>query len=194
MFPIVRPATNGYSRVHRSGFPEGNMENRWNAFAETSPQIDGILSRPRSANSDPAPRRLPVEALSSCQVAWTILRTSSVNGLIVGSLHLNAGALAWIDSNLQQPVVWWDPTQTPDPPELAAGTLVIREVDRLEAGQQERLSRWLCRHRPALQVLALARTPLFEQVLDARFSPELYYRMNTVTIEVRGLADLPGIG
>ena len=169
------------------------MENRLNAFADASPQIDGILSRSRSANSDPAAKRLPVEALSSCQVAWTILRTSSVNGLIIGSLHLNARTLAWIDRNLQQPVVWWDPTQTPAPPELAAGTLVIREVDRLEAGQQERLSRWLCRHRPALRVLALARTSLFDQVVERRFSPELYYRMNTVTIEVRGPADLPSI-
>jgi len=193
MFPIGRTAAIGYSRVHRSGFPEGNMENRLNAFADASPQIDGILSRPRSANSDPTAKRLPVEALNSCQVAWTILRTSSVNGLIIGSLHLNARALAWIDRNLEQPVVWWDPTQTPDPPELAAGTLVIREVDRLEAGQQERLSRSLCRHRPALRVLALARTSLFDQVVDRRFSPELYYRMNTVTIEVRGPADLPSI-
>ena len=169
------------------------MEHRSNAFAEASPQIDGILSRPRSANSDPAARRFPVDALSSCQAAWTSLRTSSVNGLVIGSLHLNAGAVAWIDRSLQQPVVWWDPTQTPAPAELTAGTLVIREIDRLEPQQQERLSRWLCRHRPALQVLALARTPLFEQVADGRFSPELYYRMNTVTVEVRGPADLPSL-
>jgi hypothetical protein len=169
------------------------MENRSNAFAEASPQIDGILSRPRSANGDPATKRLPVEALSSCQVAWTSLRTSSVNGLIIGSLHLNAGARAWIDTSLPQPVVWWDPTQAPDLPELAAGTLVIREIERLDARQQERLSRWLFLHRPALRLLALARTPLFEQVADGRFSPELYYRMNTVMVEVRGPADLPSL-
>jgi hypothetical protein len=169
------------------------MENRLNAFAETSPQINGILSRPRSANSDPATRRFPVEALSSCQVAWTTLRASSVNGLIIGSRHLNAAARAWIDRSLAQPVVWWDPAETADPPDLATGTLVIHEIDRLDARQQERLSRWLCRHRPALKLLALARTPLFEQVVDGRFSPELYYRMNTVTIEVHGPADLPAL-
>ena len=169
------------------------MENRSNAFAEVSPQIDGILSRPRSANSGPATKRLPAEDLSSCQVAWTIVSTSSVNGLVIGSLHLNAGALGWIDRSLRQPVVWWHPTRTPDPPELAAGTLVIREIDRLEARQQERLSSWLCRHRPALQVLALSRTPLFDQVVNGFFSPELYYRLNTVMVEVRGPADLPSL-
>ena len=174
-------------------FPEGDMENRWNALAEASPHIDGILSRPPSANCDPATKRLPVEASSLCPAAWTSLRTSSVNGLIIGSLHLNSGALAWIERRLGQPVVWWDPTQTTDPPELAAGTLVIREFDRLKALQQERLYSWLCRHRPGVQVLALARTPLFEQVVDGRFSPELYYRLNTVTIELRGPADLPSI-
>jgi hypothetical protein len=169
------------------------MENRSNAFAEASPQIDGMLLRPRSVNSAPAPKRFPVEASSSCQAAWTTLSTSSVNGLIIGSLHLNAAALAWIDRRLQQPVVWWHPAQTPDVPELAAGTLVIRATDRLEARQQERLSGLLSRHRPALQVLALARTPLFDQVVDGRFSSELYYRMNTVTVEVRGPADLPSL-
>ena len=169
------------------------MENRSNASGEATPQIDGILSQPRSANRDPASRRFPVDALRSCQAAWTCLHTSSVNGLIIGSRHLNAGAIAWIDKSLQQPVVWWDPTQTPAPTELTAGTLVIVEIDRLGPQQQDHLSRWLCRHRPALQVLALARTPLFEQVADGRFSPELYYRMNTVMVEVRGPSDLPSL-
>jgi transcriptional regulator of acetoin/glycerol metabolism len=43
----------------------------------------------------------------------------------------------------------------------------------------------------AVQVLALARAPLFAQVIDGRFSSELYYRLNTVLVEVREQADLP---
>jgi hypothetical protein len=167
------------------------MEKRSKAFAEASPPIDDILSPPRDANGDPATEGLPADAGSSCQDDWTILRRSSVNGLIVGAPHLTAAALAGIGRSLRRPVVWWDSSQAPDLPEVIAGTLVIRDVDRLDARQQERLSGWMCHQRPAVQVLALARTPLFAQVLDGRFSPELYYRLNTVLVEVRAQADLP---
>jgi hypothetical protein len=169
------------------------MKNRSKASAEASPLIDGLTSHPSSAKSDPATERLETEVLSSCEEEWTILRTSSVNALIVGALHLTAAAVAEIDASLRQPVVWWDSSQAPDPPELTAGTLVIRDVDRLDAQQQERLLRWMCLRRPAVQVqvLALARTPLIARVVDGRFAPELYYRMNTVLVEVHARADLP---
>jgi hypothetical protein len=170
---------------------EGNMKNRSKAFAEASPLIDGMTSRPRSENSDPATERLTAEALSSCEEEWTILRTSPVNALIVGTLHLTEAAVAGIDTSLRQPIVWWDSSLAPEPPELTAGTLVIRDVDRLDAQQQERLLGWMCLRRPAVQVLALARTPLIARVVDGRFAPELYYRLNTVLVEVRAQADLP---
>ena len=132
-----------------------------------------------------------LKASRACQVDWTILLTSPVNGLIVGSLHLTAAAMAGIDKNVRQPVVWWAPDQAHDVPELTAGTLMIRDVDRLDVWQQECLSRWVGLHCPGVQVLGLARAPLFAQVSDGRFSTELYYRMNTVMIEVRAAEDLP---
>jgi DNA-binding NtrC family response regulator len=42
-----------------------------------------------------------------------------------------------------------------------------------------------------VRVLALARAPLFAQVTDGRFSAALYYRINTVTVEMRAPADMP---
>jgi transcriptional regulator of aromatic amino acid metabolism len=36
-----------------------------------------------------------------------------------------------------------------------------------------------------------ARAPLFAQVTDGRFSASLYYRINTVTVEMRAPADMP---
>jgi len=61
----------------------------------------------------------------------------------------------------------------------------------LDVRQQELLSRWIALHAPSVQVLALAREPLFESVADGRFSAALYYRINTVVVEVRAAADLP---
>jgi transcriptional regulator of acetoin/glycerol metabolism len=39
--------------------------------------------------------------------------------------------------------------------------------------------------------VALARSPLFGQVSDGRFSAALYYGLNTVMVEVRAPADMP---
>ena len=166
------------------------MANRPKGFAEAELLIDGITAPGRA--DDAETERLPAEASSSCQADWTILRTSPVNGLIVGPVHLTAAALACIDSSLREPVVYWDPSQTADTPELThAGTLVIRDVHRLDARQQERLLRWLWVDRRAAQVLALAPRPLFAEVVDGRFSSDLYYRLNTVLVEVRAQSDLP---
>jgi hypothetical protein len=201
MFPIGRPARQRYSRVIVAASPRGQYEKPVEGLRRgltphrrraRAPHAGAeIMSRPRSATSDPETERLMSEALSSCEEEWTILRTSSVNALIVGALHLAAAAVAGMHTSLRQPVVWWDSSQAPEPPELTAGTLVIRDVDRLEAEQQARLLRWMGLRRPAVQVLALARTPLIARVVDGRFAPELYYRMNTVLVEVRAQADLP---
>jgi DNA-binding NtrC family response regulator len=99
--------------------------------------------------------------------------------------------MARIDKTVRAPVVWWAPEQVVDVPRLTTGTLVIRDVDRLDARQQERLGQWIGAHGPRVQVLALARASLFARVEDGRFSAALYSRLNTVMVEVRGLADLP---
>jgi hypothetical protein len=132
-----------------------------------------------------------VKASSACRVEWDILRTTRVNGLIVGSPHLVVAAVAAIDKTVRQPVVWWTPDHTPDVPEFSAGTLMIRDVDRLDAGQQDRLSRWIGVHCPRVQVLGLACAPFFAQVVEGRFAAALYYRMNTVVVEVSAPEDLP---
>jgi hypothetical protein len=132
-----------------------------------------------------------VKISSEPPAEWTILRTLRVNGLLIGALHLTAAAMARIDKTVRAPVVWWAPEQVVDVPDLTTGTLVIRDVDRLDARQQERLGQWIGAHCPTVQVLALARAPLFARVADGRFSAALYSRLNTVMVEVRGLADLP---
>jgi hypothetical protein len=152
----------------------------------SSQMPDGAFARRTEAGS-PAPSN-PSTARHE---EWTILCTSSVNGLIIGAPHLTEAAVAAIDKGVRQPVVWWAADQDLEIPALTAGTLVIRNVDRLDAGQQECLARWMRAHCPRVQVLALAGAPLFAQVEDGRFSAALYYCMNIVVVEVREPADLP---
>jgi hypothetical protein len=167
------------------------MENESKVVTQASPLVNGALSRRRPTQGNVPAGRSAVKRWRERQVEWAILRSSSINGLIVGAPHLTAVAVALLDRSLRQPVVSWTPDQTPDIPELIAGTLLIHDVDRLDARQQERLSRWIAVHCPAVRVLALACSPLFAQVADGRFSAALYYGLNTVMVEVRAPADMP---
>jgi hypothetical protein len=166
------------------------MENESKAFTQDSPRMDAALSRTRLPRGDAAGRPA-VTRWSVRQAEWAILRSSPINGLIVGAPHLTATAMALLEKSGRQPVVWWDPEQMSDIPEMIAGTLVIDDVEHLDKNQQERLSRWIGVHGSAVRVLALARAPLYDQVADGRFSAALYYRINTVTVEMRAPADMP---
>jgi hypothetical protein len=167
------------------------MENESKVVTQPAPLINGALSRRRPAQGDAPAGRSAVKRWRERQVEWAILRSSSINGLIVGAPHLTAIAVALLDRSLRQPLVSWAPDQTPDIPELTAGTLLVHDVDRLDAQQQKRLSRWIGAHCPAARVLALARSPIFAQVADGRYSAALYYGLNTVMVEVRAPADMP---
>lgn len=167
------------------------METLTRLFNETSGLVKGGRACPRPSNADLEHERHSVKTSSLPPAEWTILRTLPVNGLLIGALHLTAAAMARIDKTVRAPVVWWAPEQVVDVPDLTTGTLVIRDVDRLDEQQQDRLGKWICAHCPRVQVLALARAPLFARVTDGRFSAALYSRLNTVVVEVRGLADLP---
>jgi hypothetical protein len=166
------------------------MENSSQLFTDTSRLLEDDRY-PLLPQAHPASERHFMKASSAHQSEWTILRTSPVNGLLIGSPDLTAAAVAEMEKGLRQPLMWWSPDQGIDIPDLTTGTLVIRDVDDLDARQQEQLSRWIALHAPGVQVLALAREPLFESVADGRFSAALYYRMNTVVVEVRAAADLP---
>jgi hypothetical protein len=131
------------------------------------------------------------EPSSARHEEWTILRTSFANGLIIGAPDLTDAAVARIDKGVRQPMTWWSADQAVEIPDFTTGTLVIRDVDRLDARQQECLARWMRVRCPRVQVLALARAPFFAQVEDGRFSAALYYCMNIVVVEVREPADLP---
>jgi hypothetical protein len=166
------------------------MENVLKAFTKAAPFIDGGLSRRHPTKAGSATRRLAPSDSTARQIEWTILRRSQVNGLVVGSADLTAAAMAAVNKHASEPVVWWGPDRA-DIPEVAAGTLIINDVDRLDEVQQDRLTRWIVTHCPGVQVLALARTPIFAKVVKGRFSAALYYRINTVVVEMHAPADLP---
>ncbi len=80
------------------------------------------------------------------------------------------------------------------------GTLVLNDVDELDAGQQTRLATVLAEGRYRrlggresldldVRVIALTRTDLAERVAHGRFREDLYYRLNVVPVVLPALRD-----
>jgi transcriptional regulator of acetoin/glycerol metabolism len=67
-------------------------------------------------------------------------------------------------------------------------TLILTDVDRLDGAEQRRLRRWFEERRNAdVQVISLTSMPLFSSVSENAFDTELYYRLNTIFLEVQSI-------
>jgi len=116
-----------------------------------------------------------------------ILKTACANVLVVGPHETVEQLLTELLPHLDSPVI----CGTPDIDALTSSTgtmrtVVIRDVDGLSARQQQRLSCWL-EHGPAAPVRIVSTTtvPLFELVEAGLFPDVLYYRLNTVLLDLR---------
>jgi len=89
---------------------------------------------------------------------------------------------------LREPVVTWHPRQSRHLPTGHFRTLVIYDVDQLDAAQQDRLLRYIDQSAGTVQIVSIARAPLFPSVRRAAFSDRLYYRLNVVLFESDGAA------
>lgn len=105
------------------------------------------------------------------------------NILIVGAGIDTDRVLAHIRPTLRTPVASWSPTDTPHLPTPAFQTLIVRDVDSLTGTQQASLTALLGRSAGELQIVAIARRPLFPLVTQGLFLDELYYRLNAVLLE-----------
>ncbi len=120
-----------------------------------------------------APPGLPIDE-------WSFFRRGHPHALLIGSAAQASAALARLRRDLRTPLVHWHPSAVADPPQ-AAGTLIIWEVATLGQTQQERFLMWMDR-RVELQVISVARDPVFPLVLEGAFLDTLYYRLNTVCL------------
>ncbi len=110
---------------------------------------------------------------------WSIFQGGHPHALLIGSAAQAAAAVEWLSQDLRAPLVHWDPSAVAEPP-AATGTLLIWGVDTLNQAQQARLLAWMDRHIGEVQVVSVARDPVFPLVLAGTFFNRLYYRLNTV--------------
>jgi hypothetical protein len=87
--------------------------------------------------------------------------------------------------DLWEPVAHWspgDPLALPSP--AMGGTLILHDVHALPSADQRRLAEWLELARGRTQVVSTTSAPLLPRVTAGDFIATLFYRLNTVCVDV----------
>lgn len=119
------------------------------------------------------------EALMDLQ----LVRMPRVNLLLVGPDSVIQNVLEMLRPSLQTPIENWCPSQRLALPPFT-GTMVLRDVDALTLEDQRRLVGWLELCVGRTQVISTTSFPLLPRVEAGTFLDTLYYRLNTVCVDV----------
>ena len=90
-------------------------------------------------------------------------------------------AFAEIRPTLLSPSAAWWPRETPHFPAIEFRSLIVHEIECLTVTQQRCLASLVSRD--TLQIVSIARLPLFPLVCQGLFLEDLYYRLNAVLLE-----------
>jgi hypothetical protein len=143
------------------------MENRWNH------------------TTDPA-RSDDWRAAQAARHELEFMGKPRVNLLFVGVNGAVERVLEQLQIELHQTVTTRRPGQRlVVPPISPAPTLILHDVGSLEADDQKRLLQWLEVTEGTAQVISTTTTSLLTRVQQREFSDTLYYRLNTVCVDLR---------
>jgi hypothetical protein len=136
---------------------------------------------PQSSNDrhhDATPRNLD----------WDLARLTKANVLLVGSEPAVSNLIFSIWSILDAPIEVRRRHERLVLGSLSdrADTLVLHGAETLSSDEQHDLTGWLTARSGRTRVITTASASLLPLVLAQRFSSELYYRLNTIWIDVSG--------
>ena len=115
---------------------------------------------------------------------WNVLQTAHPNVLLIGSDQAVAGFLPLLLPLLQPPIVHsMDGARTL--PAGPGGTLILRDVQRLGASDQEQLTAWMAEPARRTQVISTASFQLYPLVERKALAAPLFYNLNVITIALR---------
>jgi hypothetical protein len=117
---------------------------------------------------------------------WRVILRTRANVLVTGPKDALAVFLQTARSEMRDPIRTSGPAL---PPFLdGARTLILTEVDALSGTDQQRLRRWFDERQNAnVQVISLTSEPLFSLVSANAFDVQLYYRLNTIVLEIQAV-------
>jgi hypothetical protein len=110
-----------------------------------------------------------------------------LNVMLVGSADMVRLVLQTHMSSLQKPVVSWSPGEPFALPVVErTGTLILHEVGALSLHDQMQLLEWSASAMRRTQVISTTSSPLLPRVCARGFIDALYYRLNTVYLDLNG--------
>jgi hypothetical protein len=126
---------------------------------------------------------------------WRLARQAHVNLLLTGMPRVNPllteldyairNVLERLLPDLHEPVASWCPGEPLAlPPTTRVGTLILHDVGALTSGDQLQLLTWLDEAGGRTQVVSTTPGPLLPRVEAGTFLETLYYRLNTVCVDV----------
>jgi len=142
-------------------------------------------SLPRSVGSEnESAARRPLTLLpADLQADWDVAVRTQHNLLLEGSPTDTEERLVALAPRLCEPLCEFTPADGASVPQPRDGTLILRDVAKLDAPQQATLLRWLDERLP-VRIVSTSAAPLFSLVGSGAFRSELYYRLNVVRIEL----------
>jgi hypothetical protein len=112
-------------------------------------------------------------------------RMPRVNLLVIGPDAGVEQVLATFVDQTQPVVAAWQPGRPFElPPTPCTGTMVLRDIDTLVLDDQRTLLEWLERVAGRTRVISTASAPVLPLVEAGAFVQRLYYRLNTIYIDL----------
>lgn len=145
----------------------------------------------------------PVEDEAACQppiflpvdlhTEWNLVVRTHHNLMLVGTSSATTELLAAMTPHLRGPLHEFTLPADGSVPQPLEGTLILSEVARLDATQQEQLLQWLDQVNEQLQVQIVSTTTeaIFLLVQAGAFLADLYYKLNVVLLDLTGAGERP---
>jgi hypothetical protein len=112
---------------------------------------------------------------------WNVLQTAHPNVLLIGSDPAITGFLELLLPLLQPPIAH-SANGAFNLPAVPGGTLILRDVQQLGAGDQQRLSAWMSEPMRRTQVISTASCPLYPLVESKILQEGLFYSLNVIML------------
>jgi hypothetical protein len=108
-----------------------------------------------------------------------------VNVLLIGIDGMAWRVLQTLLPDLREPTATWCPgDRLVLPPAARTGTMILHDVGAMTYQDQRQLLDWLGRTGGRTQIVSMTSTPLLPRVQAGAFIDTLYYRLNTVCVDV----------
>lgn len=116
---------------------------------------------------------------------WRLARRTRANLLLTHAGGVIQSVLELLQPDLDEPIATWCPGERLVlPPATRAGTMILQDVGALAKEDQRRLLEWLERASGRTQVVSTTAASLLPRVEAGAFIDTLYYRLNTVCLDV----------